>query len=223
MGRARCFIFLFFIILFSPGFAFSADPSIFSGKWEYVDNIGESEKPYSVFDLILSEDEKGDIRGSYCFVTQSGSRIDCDPESELNVHGSIEDSTGKATVNFNSSFGAKDGVAELSINADGTLVWDVVKQPQGGDYYGPIRVIFRKIPSEANAHTGEKSVVAEKAYLYDGPLTSGGRKLYVIKGDYVKLIGVSSDLKFWKIGFMEKNGKYIRKWIDCRDIDFCPR
>ena len=48
------------------------------------------------------------------------------------------------------------------------------------------------------AHVDERMVVVNKAYLYDKPSCSGRGKTYVIKGDYVKPVSVSPDLRFLK-------------------------
>jgi hypothetical protein len=213
----------FLIVIFLlPGAAFSTPLPVFSGRWQDASQLAGSEKPYSTFDLILNEDDRGHIQGSYCFVTRFGNRIDCGSTREMNLSGNVTDSAKKAIVNFYSFFGAKNGVAELSTNDDGLIVWNVLKQPQGGNYYGPNHAILRRVVSNAGMSSGERQVVADKAYLYDQPSTSAHHKAYVVKGDYVKLITVSSDLKFWKVSFTSKSGKIIEDWINCKDIEFFP-
>jgi hypothetical protein len=171
----------------------------------------------------LSEGDDGNIHGAYCFVTQYGNRIDCSPDGELNVHGHVIGSSRKASVIFYSFFGAKNGFAELSLADDNSLTWNIVTHPQGDGYYGPNRIIFKKTVSQAATHVDERLVVVNKAYLYNEPSALRRSTAYVIKGDYVKPVSVSPDLRFWKVKFVAKSGRSIEKWIDCQDIDFCAK
>jgi hypothetical protein len=223
MLNTRCFRLLLFLVFFTPGAVFPIDLSIFTGKWGRIESGIGSEKPYSVMNLSLTEDGFGKIIGSYCFVTQYGNKVDCSPEGDMNISGHVmADDPNKAIVNFNSFFGAKNGVAELDVNDDGSITWSMITRPQGGRYYGPSHAVFRKASFEAHARMGERLVVKDKAYLYDEPSSLSQHKAYVIKGDFVKLIEVSANMKFWRIEFETKGRKSI-KWIDCRDIDFCAR
>ena len=111
----------------------------------------------------------------------------------------------------------------IFINDENSLTWKVIRPPKEGEYYGPNRMIARKVESEKNTHIGEKLVVANKAYLYNEPSVLNHGRVFVVKGDYVKLIKISADLRFWEVEFAAKNGKVIEKWIDCQDIDFCAK
>jgi hypothetical protein len=99
----------------------------------------------------------------------------------------------------------------------------LITPPEDGGYYGPSHAILRRVASEVYVHKGEKLVATSKAYLYDEPSLLGRHKGYVIKGDYVKPIKVSGDLKFWQIEFATKDGRLLKMWIDCHDIDFCAK
>ena len=223
MPRNKYYRPLVFLFLVLYGAAFSHARPLFNGKWEYVENVPGPKKPYSVFDITLNEDKNGEIYGRYCFVTQYGNRDDCSPVGESNIHGRAMSSSRIASVNFYSFFGAKDGIAEIFINDENSLTWKVIRPPKEGEYYGPNRMIARKVESEKNTHIGEKLVVANKAYLYNEPSVLNHGRVFVVKGDYVKLIKISADLRFWEVEFAAKNGKVIEKWIDCQDIDFCAK
>jgi hypothetical protein len=43
-----------------------------------------------------------------------------------------------------------------------------------------------------------------------------------VKGDYVKLIKISDDFKFWQVQYVSSNGVAIERWIDCNAIASCP-
>jgi hypothetical protein len=218
----RKFFFLFAAIsaLIAPVLAFAKDLP-FSGEWTSVENVAGQSKPYSIFTITLNEDEAGNVHGAYCFITQGGNRVDCSSGKELNINGRVEDNKIIAAVNFYSFFGATDGMAEITVSGD-WLIWNVVKHPEGGNYYGPLLVRMRKDTS-AGPRPGERMVEVEKAFLYGTPSHSRGSHVYVVKGDYVKLINVSSDLRFWKVEFVAKDGRHIIRWIDCADIDFCAK
>ena len=112
-------------------------------------------------------------------------------------------------------------MVEIAVSGD-RLLWNVVEQPKGGDYYGPLRVELRR-DDLLRYHSVERKVVAERAFLYDSPSKSKVSRAYVIKGDSVRVIEISADLKFWKIEFLTKNGHRLNKWIGCSEIDFCAK
>jgi hypothetical protein len=222
MYGGQRFHLILFVVFLIPGVAFSRT-SVFTGKWGVIENFPGSVSPYSVLDLSLIEGSGGELNGSYCFVTQYGGKIDCSPE-EANISGHVVTGhANRAVVNFNSFFGAKNGVAELEVNDDGSITWNVITVPRGGEYYGPSHAIFRKEVSEARLQAGEKAVVVNRAYLYDEPSFENRGQAYLIKGDHVEIVKVSSDLKFWQIEYAPKRGGRIKKWLDCRDIDFCAK
>lgn len=203
-----------------PVFSFASDQS-FSRVWSIREDVARQGKPYSTFAIEIDKDAAGNISGSYCFIARYGNRIDCGPDGEKNLSGRVEDGKNKARLNFYSFFGAADGVAEITVSGD-RLLWNVVEQPQGGDYYGPLRVELHR-DDLLRYHSVERKVVAKIAFLYDSPSKSQVSRAYVIKGDSVRVVEVSADLKFWKIEFLTKNGNRLNKWIDCSEIDFCAK
>ena len=115
----------------------------FSGKWDSIGRDDDQGRPYSMFSISLNEDEVGKVHGAYCFITHCGNRIDCGSDQELNVSGRAERGKGIAIVNFYSFFGATGGVAKITVD-DKRLMWDVIKRPEGGDYYSPLHIEMRK-------------------------------------------------------------------------------
>lgn len=192
-----------------------------SGRWVFEEVVVGQSKPYSTFTVTIDEDRAENVRGRYCFITQNGNRIDCSPDNELNISGRISGDKDKAIVRFYSFFGASGGVAEITM-INNRLLWSVIEQPKGGEYYGPIHAELRREDLSAR-HSGERKIVVGRAFLYDSPSSVQASRIYVVKGDYVRLIEVSSDLQFWKIEFIAKGGRRLVKWINCSDIDFCAR
>ncbi|WP_322032670.1 hypothetical protein [Paraburkholderia sp. J76] len=190
----------------------------FSGDWEYIEHIAGSSKPYSTFEIKLGESRDGALTGSYCFITQNGNRIDCDTNGAKNIFGRVREDGGHAEVHFHSFFGAKDGLADITSNGD-KLMWRVTKNPKGDFFYGPYSATLTR--KHIDAHQGEHQVIADKAYLYPTP-SEAKVNMYIVKGEYVKLINISDNMKFWKVSYSKKNGVTIERWIDCRAIDFCP-
>jgi len=219
MSMRRCAIFFMPLVgiwLFHS-MSWAADAK-FSGDWEYVERVAGASKPYLTFEIKLHEARDGTVTGSYCFITENGNRIDCDVDGTENISGHVQQDGRHAEVRFYSFFGAKDGFADLASHHD-TLTWKVTQNPKGDFFYGPYSVTLTR--KQADVRQGERKVVADKAFLY--PTSSETKvKTYVVKGEYVKLITISDDLKFWKISYSERNGVTIERWIDCRAINFCP-
>ncbi|NTX26554.1 hypothetical protein HT746_05280 [Burkholderia pyrrocinia] len=179
-------------MMLMPVFSFASDQS-FSGVWAFRESVAREGKPYSTFVVRIDKEKAGNISGPYCFITRNGSRIDCGPDGERNVSGRIEYGKNKAHVDFYSFFGAMGGAAEIKVNGD-RLLWNVVKQPEGGGYYGPIRVEMRR-DDLLGYRLGERKFVVKKAFLYDFPSKSQVTRAYVIKGDSVRVVEVSADSK----------------------------
>ncbi|MBZ2400611.1 hypothetical protein IRM71_03910 [Erwinia amylovora] len=111
----------------------------FSGKW--IGSINDEDgTPYSNLSLKINQ-VADKLNGSYCYVTQKGKRIDCADDGEDNLHGSV--SGDKANMFFNSTFGGKNGRAELSINHEG-MMWKLVSDPIAGEFYAPKSFLLKK-------------------------------------------------------------------------------
>ena len=106
-----------------------------NGVWEEVVTREGVDEPYSVLTLDLSVVD-GRIAGRYCFVTRFGRKIDCDPDAGDNLRGLVDAAGTMATISFDSSFGAMDGKATLTLQ-DHSLHWDLVSPPVGGEFFGP--------------------------------------------------------------------------------------
>lgn len=113
------------------------------GFWEEVVPGAHEPTPYSVFNLDLVIHENA-VSGAYCFVTQGGKRIDCDPQSGDNLHGYLESNSRSALVTFDSSLGGRNGEARLSVE-DGVLHWELRAPPKGGSaFYGPNSAVLHR-------------------------------------------------------------------------------
>lgn len=211
------FLVLVVCALFFHSISWAAEDR-FSGDWEYSEHVAGSSKPYSTFEIKLNEAPDGTVTGSYCFITQNGGKIDCGIDGAQNISGRVRNDGRNAKVRFYSFFGAKDGIADLA-SCDNALTWKVAKNPKGDFFYGPYSVTLTR--KQADTHQGERQVVIDKAFLYPTP-SETHVETYVIKGQYVKLLNISGDLKFWKISYLEKNGVVIERWIDCHAINSCP-
>lgn len=99
----------------------------FSGQWEGENAAG------SVLTLDLKQNAQV-IKGTYCYITQRGNRIDCAAPGETNLRGI---STGnRADVAFDSTFGGVNGQASLEVEGD-RMAWRLIKVPVKGGYYAP--------------------------------------------------------------------------------------
>jgi len=121
---------LFFVSCLLSFSAFSAQP--FSGQWG-AESDSPDGTPLSTLSLNLVQQGQN-VTGTYCYVTQRGSRIDCPEQGVENLHGTVKGAS--ATVVFDSSFGGEKGKAELTLN-DGKLSWSLLAEPQGREFYAP--------------------------------------------------------------------------------------
>jgi len=189
----------------------------FNGDWEYLERADTSGNENSVLRIELAEANDGVLSGSYCFVTQNGTRADCDTSGIENIHGRVMKDGHDAKVNFYSFFGAKDGMAILSVSGD-TLTWKVTVNPVGDFFYGPY---FAKLHRKrSDSRKGERRIVVDNATVYPSPSASAV-ETRLSKGTYVKLISISEDLKHWNVSYTTESG-IGTGWIDCRAITFCP-
>lgn len=125
------------VFLFGLFSASACAADSYSGNWNGGIN-DEAGTPHS--SLVLSIKQHGQkISGTYCYVTQNGARIDCPDDNTENLHGEVNDES--ASVSFDSSFGGKNGKAELKLNGD-KLLWTLVKAPQKGQFYAPEKYIL---------------------------------------------------------------------------------
>jgi hypothetical protein len=114
MTLKECIGLLLALVFLVPRIAFPEALKNFSGKWENTENVAGSGNQYSDFDLSLIEDDAGKLNGSYCFVTQYGSRIDCSSGGVVNINGhATAGSPKKAIVNFDSFSGEKTELRNL--------------------------------------------------------------------------------------------------------------
>lgn len=133
---------LFLLIAGCVSTGAAAGSSGLIGQWEKEVFREGNDVPFSVLTVELwSKDQR--LVGTYCHVTAFGNRIDCDPDSGANIHGLI-DSTGRATVRFQSSFGGSEGTAELRIEGD-ALLWTTTQAPSGARFYGPDRALLNRV------------------------------------------------------------------------------
>jgi hypothetical protein len=100
------------------------------GEWRYTSMHQINKNPYSIFVLKLYKTSAHQINGSYCFITEEGRRIECDPEGTSNLNRTVSPDGLYATVNFFSFLGAKNGISDISLH-NGKLRWKVTKNPDG--------------------------------------------------------------------------------------------
>lgn len=67
-----------------------------------------------------------------------------------------------------------------------------------------------------------KVVSSEKTYLYNSPSSLDVTRSYLIRGDIIKVLSSSNNF-FIKVGYQQKSGKLIEKWVRCEDIESCGR
>ena len=123
------------VLLSASSFASSSFTGVWSGEKDDTEN-----QPLSTLSLDIKQTQQN-ISGSYCYISRHGARIDCPDEGESNLSGTLQGDS--ALVEFNSSFGGKGGKAQLTIN-QGVMSWQLLKEPEGGDYTAPVSYILHK-------------------------------------------------------------------------------
>ncbi|MEB7539554.1 hypothetical protein NGC37_14700 [Pantoea anthophila] len=124
----------------------------FTGQWSGQEK-NDNGSLYSTLTLKLKQDNNN-ITGSYCYVTRSGNKIDCPEDNVSNLKGTANDK--KALIEFNSSFGGVKGKANLEIKDDKVL-WNLIKDPENGEFYAPKTYALEKEVSQENLKSGMKT------------------------------------------------------------------
>ncbi|MCU5771748.1 hypothetical protein N5923_08760 [Erwiniaceae bacterium BAC15a-03b] len=141
-----------FLFLSSPALAQN-----YSGTWSGDINDDDG-SPYSSLTLKLRQQGQ-QISGTYCYITQNGGRIDCPDDETENLHGTV--TAQSAVVNFDSSFGGKNGKSELRFNGD-KLLWTLLQEPKRGQYYAPEKYILARLVPDNPQTTTSKSFSTDK-------------------------------------------------------------
>ncbi len=105
------------------------------GVWNW-----RSDDKSQAFTIKIKKIDKDSVFGQYCAVYNNGNKIDCDVDDINNIKGLII--KNKIQLNFNSFFGAKDGLAEITIIDNSELKWKITKDPKG-EFYAPSECILK--------------------------------------------------------------------------------
>lgn len=118
----------------------------FNGEWSGAAG-NENSSDYSTLNIKIRQVD-GKVVGRYCYITNSGNRIDCPDGDESNLHGIVKNN--KAVVKFDSAFGGKNGEAELTLN-NNCMLWHLTVLPSHGEFYAPKYFSLKKIELNRNA------------------------------------------------------------------------
>ncbi|KAA8669651.1 hypothetical protein F4W08_15970 [Pantoea dispersa] len=118
----------------------------FNGEWSGAAG-NENSSDYSTLNIKIRQVD-GKVVGRYCYITNSGNRIDCPDGDESNLHGIVKNN--KAVVKFDSAFGGKNGEAELTLN-NNCMLWHLTVLPSHGEFYAPKYFSLKKIEPNINA------------------------------------------------------------------------
>lgn len=125
------------LLLASANSSGESPKQTFSGSWDWADS------PQSRNFSIILKQQRSKLSGQYCAVAENGNRIDCDDDEHPNIHGSVDAEAMTASVGFSSFFGAENGRALLKIDG-GRLIWKIIKDPIGGDFYAPKNAVLKR-------------------------------------------------------------------------------
>jgi hypothetical protein len=224
MNKINIFVLIFISILSSSPLFAQGGQSGYEGAWSFEKDVSGQSTPYSTFELDIDVHEN-EVSGRYCYVTQFGNKIDCEPNDPPNIYGSIG-SDGTLQISFNSFSGASGGVATISRVGD-ELQWKVVKNPVGEGFYGPEQAELSMLqPTSAGAGGNDGSgetvkITSDEAYLFNGPSEQLKTKAYLVKGDEVKVVGRSGDKNYIHVNYLSKKAGVSDRWVRCENANLC--
>lgn len=140
--------------------------SDFVGEWEMESN---SKNGSDTFSINFSKSSKGILEGYYCAVARNGGKIDCTTDKEINITEVKKEDEGYL-VSFKSFFGAKDGVAKISIKND-KVFWQVIKKPIG-EFYCPLEAyLTKKNPAAISTNNSDNTLNINSENYKGGDIT----------------------------------------------------
>ncbi len=119
------------IVLLSCSVQLHAAPPSLLGSWSAQGPSNAQHIPIHQFNINIHQANQN-ISGEYCYISQYGNRIDCD-----NTFHGKQISPQHYQIHFDSSFGGRNGIAELSLTPSQHLTWTLIQAPQSGEYHIP--------------------------------------------------------------------------------------
>ncbi|WP_392551887.1 hypothetical protein RHO14_10470 [Orbus wheelerorum] len=203
-------------VLFSINIA-NANQLLLEGDWNNEVYLAKDGLPYSVFTINLKIDKDNKVIGELCSISHYSKKIDC----PINFSSRLIEN--KILFNFNSNFGGLNGQALIQFsNCD--LNWELIRSPDGESYFPkktllfPDKIIINNLINGCSKDSNNH-VILYKSYLFNMPSESDKTKMYLIKGDKVKLLQYSNS--FYQIEYITNKNKTIHKWLHCSAIDAC--
>lgn len=184
----------------------AASPSLL-GSWSAQGPSNAQHVPMHLFSIEIQQANQN-ILGKYCYITQSGNRIDCD-----NRFKGKRISPNHYQVYFDSSFGGRNGIAELRLSPSQHLIWNLIQAPQQGQYFIPQYSELSLDHAQAASFQINKS----KAFIYRTPDQDTQTRSYLIHGDQVQI--QNTHAQTWVE--VEYKGRVLG-WISAQDLDPVP-
>jgi len=132
----------------------SSAPVDFSGHWE---------DPAFAFSLDLSQNGE-QLLGKHVVVAQGGNKID---SLDNSIEGIVQGN--KAAVNFQSSFAAEKGTAEISQIDANTIFWKLITPPSGEYYLPSEATLIKKTAPAANPSPVGTGTLTGRVHLVGPP------------------------------------------------------
>jgi hypothetical protein len=128
-----------------------------------VDFTGHWEDPSFAFSLDLTQNGE-QVLGTHVVVAQGGNKID---SLDNSIEGIVRGN--KAAVNFQSSFAADKGTAEISQIDTNTIFWKLITPPSG-EYYLPAEAtLIKKAAPAANPSPAGTGTITGRVHLAGPP------------------------------------------------------
>ncbi len=127
-------------------------------RWRSEDRSRE----FTVKILKLTGDS---LVAQYCAVYNSGGKLDCDFDGDANIKAAFDRDENAYTGNFKSFFNSGYGACSIK-RTDNSLIWKIVKVPEG-EYYAPDQCVLKKVQdSEKEKESLPKATVKSPSDVF---------------------------------------------------------
>ncbi len=113
------------------------------GKWAGTRNPDAKDVPLSTFTISFHKKDSI-VKGHYCYITQYGSKIDCDPTGDDNIFNIKTSRNNEYSFSFKSFNNESLGTGKISVVNDEEIEWSVIDKPTGDEYFGPEKYMLHK-------------------------------------------------------------------------------
>lgn len=142
----------------------------------------------------------------------------CNYKMDGNYLTSVEKDGAKSIKNI---YELRNGNYHLKFSDDCSGCSQVIRRAYENERYSK-KYLIDQDDDFLRSKSLSSIVIVDRAFFYSDHDVSNKTKMYLIKGDLVKLSDFYSGDEIWyRVDYTEKNGSMISKWIKCNDLKIC--